>query len=170
MTFPRLCRSRLAAVVAASVLALATGCSESKSDGKSGAGSEPDGSAACRLLSRSEVQSALGVNLQSDGQSEQVGPASNCDWRTADQFVRVALVQANSTGDAAQTFDVLDDRPGAAVLPNLGDKAVFLASTPEAKNAQLFILTGDRMITVSYCCATENQLVDLGRKALDRLG
>src|SRR3712207_8868591 len=51
-----------------------------------------------------------------------------------------------------------------SVLPGLGDKAVFLA-IPEAKNAQLFILQGNRMVTLSYCCANQEQLVDVGRQA-----
>lgn len=172
MTRFRPSRSSLLALVA--VVVLVAGCSDDKSgptakESSDTEASEARASAACRLVTRAEVQDALGIDLDGDGQSNQVGPASNCDWRAANQFVRLALVQGNSPGEAAQTFDVLDDRPGAQLVPNLGDKAVFLGSTPEANNAQLFILSGSRMVTVSYCCANEQQLVAIGRKALDRL-
>ena len=148
---------------------LAGACSNGSGDSAKGAdGKSADSKGACTLVTKAEVQSGLGIKLSEDGKSSDVGPASNCDWNAAGQFVRLSVVRANSPGDASQSFDVLDNQPGAQLLPGLGDKAVFLG-VPEAKNAQLFILRGDRMLTLSYCCASQEQLVDVGRTALDRL-
>lgn len=144
-----------------------SGSSAKKSEGDKPEAGSPGGDA-CGLVTRSEVQSALGTTVDGDGESNQVGPAANCDWRAGGQFIRLALVRANSPGEASQSFDALGGRPGALPVPNLGERAVFLG-TPETKNAQLFILAGSRMVTLSYCCATQQQLIDMGRKALDRL-
>ena len=172
MVFSRGNWRRSAGVGLLAMSLLTAGCSNggdsgNKAGGDGGKASE-DGAGACTLVTRAEVQSGLGVTLSDDGKSSDVGPASNCDWNAAGQFVRLSVVRANSAGEAAQSFDVLDDRPGAQLLPDLGDKAVFLG-VAETKNAQLFILEGDRMVTLSYCCASQEQLVDIGRTALNRL-
>ena len=164
----RIATALLLALVAVLVLG---GCSRGSS-GKKAEG-EPDADAApaseaCKLVTRAEVESALSVTIDGKGDANQVGPAANCDWKANGQFIRLALVQANSAGEASQTFDALGGRPGAQPVADVGERAVFLG-TPDTKNAQLFILAGSRLLTLSYCCADQRQLVDVGRKALDRL-
>jgi hypothetical protein len=124
----------------------------------------------CRLLTKDEVQSGLHISVEGEGKASDTGAATNCDWSSGGRFVRLAVTRAKSPDDAAKTFDVLSQQPGADQVATLGDRAVYLAGPAgDTANSQLFVLKGTDMVALTYCCATREQLVDLSRKALGRL-